>query len=94
MSAYSIVHVDVFDAETYAKYAALAGPAVAAAGGRFLARGGRAEQFEGEGRSRNVLIEWPDFDTAKAFYEGAAYQAAMEFSRPSSTREYTIVEGV
>ncbi|MDG1529730.1 MAG: DUF1330 domain-containing protein [Paracoccaceae bacterium] len=94
MPAYSIVHADVFDADTYAKYAELAGPAVAAAGGKFLARGGRFEQLEGEGRPRNVLIEWPDYDTAIAFYNGEVYQAAMEFARPSSTREYTIVEGV
>ena len=94
MPAYSIVHADVFDADSYAKYAALAGPAVAAAGGKFLARGGRAEQMEGKGRPRNVLIEWPDYNTAVAFYKGDAYQAAMEFARPSSEREYTIVEGV
>ncbi len=36
-----IAHVQVTDAEAYGKYAALAGPAIAAHGGYFLARGSR-----------------------------------------------------
>ncbi len=94
MSAFSIVHADVHDAEAYAKYAELAGPAVAQYGGIFLARGGTAHQMEGEGRSRNVLIQWPDLETAQKFYASAEYQAALALGLPASTREYTIVEGV
>jgi uncharacterized protein (DUF1330 family) len=94
MTAYSMVHIDVTDAETYAKYAALAGPAVAKFGGKFLARGGQFSQKEGQERARNVIIEWPDMATAEAFYHSDDYQTAMAFARPSATREYTIVEGV
>ena len=43
-----IAHVEVIDAEAYGKYAALAGPAIAAHGGYFLARSGRYVQLEGK----------------------------------------------
>ena len=53
--AYWIAHVKVTDPEAYGKYAALAGPAIAAHGGKFLARGGRYVQLEGNDRERNVV---------------------------------------
>ena len=50
MPAYAIVQVDVKDADEYAKYAVLAGPAVEKYGGEFLARGGAVEVMEGTSR--------------------------------------------
>lgn len=94
MPAFAIVHADIHDAAEYAKYAALAGPVVAKFGGEFLARGGASAQMEGTGRARNVIIRFPDMDTARAFYASADYQQAMAHARPSSTRDYTIVEGI
>ncbi len=94
MAAYVMVHVDVHDADAYARYAALAGPAVEKHGGEFLARGGRAVQMEGVGRARNVVIRFPDFETAEKFYHSPDYQEALAHGLPASTREYTIVEGV
>jgi len=89
-----MVHIDVKDAEGYAKYAALAGPAVAKYGGEFLARGGAAVQMEGTGRARNVIIRFKDMETAKAFYNGPEYQEALKYGLPAAEREYTFVEGV
>ena len=57
MPAYAIVQVDVNDADEYAKYAVLAGPAVAKYGGEFLARGGEVEVMEGTTRARCVIID-------------------------------------
>ncbi|QHQ34870.1 DUF1330 domain-containing protein [Algicella marina] len=94
MAAYSIVHADVHDADAYAKYAELAGPAVARFGGVFLARGGKSVQKEGQGRSRNVIIQWPDMATAEEFYASSDYAAALALGLPASEREYTIVEGL
>jgi len=94
MAVYAIVHVDVNDADLYGKYAKLAGPAVAKYGGEFLARGGECVQMEGKGRARNVIIRFKDMATAKAFYNGPEYQAALEFGLPAADREYTFVEGV
>ncbi len=94
MVAYAMVHIDVVDAEEYAKYAALAGPAVEKFGGEFLARGGECFHMEGEGRSRNVIIRFKDMDTAKTFYHSPEYQEALSYGLPSAEREYTFVEGV
>jgi len=94
MAVYSMVHIDVKDAEGYAKYSELAGFAVAQYGGEFLARGGECLQMEGTGRVRNVIIRFPDWETAKAFYNGPEYQEALSYGLPAAEREYTFVEGV
>ncbi|MCS6995783.1 MAG: DUF1330 domain-containing protein [Casimicrobiaceae bacterium] len=79
MTAYVIALVRVTDPERYQHYAALTPAAVAAAGGRFIVRGGDPEWLEGQlDRPRIVVIEFPDRAHARAFYASAAYQAARE----------------
>ncbi|PIE16636.1 MAG: hypothetical protein CSA68_01835 [Rhodobacterales bacterium] len=94
MTVYAMVHIDVKDPEEYAKYAALAGPAVAKYGGEFLARGGECVQMEGKGRARNVIIKFSDMDRAKEFYHSPEYKEALSHGLPAAEREYTFVEGV
>ncbi|WP_333713104.1 DUF1330 domain-containing protein [Yoonia sp.] len=94
MPAYAIVQVDVKDAEAYAKYAALAGPAVAKYGGTFLARGGKVEVMEGTSRARCVIIRFADMQTAQTFYHSPEYQEALSHGLPASDRDYKFVEGV
>ncbi|MDE2791430.1 MAG: DUF1330 domain-containing protein [Paracoccaceae bacterium] len=94
MAVYAIVRVDVHDSEEYARYAAIAGRAVEDHGGEFLARGGPCEHLEGTGRARNVIIRFPDMETARTFYHSADYQKALSYGLPASTRDYTLVEGV
>lgn len=92
MTALWIAHVDVHDAEAYGKYAKAAGPAIAAHGGVFLARGGRYQQMEGKDRPRNVVARFPSFDDAVACYNSAEYKAALEFAKGASDRDLVIVE--
>lgn len=94
MTVYTMAHIDVHDEAEYARYAELAGPAVAQYGGVFLARGGKTEVMEGHARARNVIIQWPDMDTAKAFYNGPEYQLALSHGLPAANRDYIFVEGV
>ena len=96
MNAYCMVQITVHNSEEYAKYAALAGPAVQKYGGEFLARGGKCLTKEGPVQLRNVIIKFPDFDSAITFYESQEYSAALEFALADgvSTRNYTLVEGV
>ena len=94
MPAYAIVQVDVRDADEYAKYAVLAGPAVEKYCGEFLARGGAVEVMEGTTRARCVIIRFKDMATAKAFYHGPEYQEALAFALPVADRDYKFVEGV
>lgn len=92
MPALWIAHVTVTDEEAYGRYAALAGPAIAKHGGRFLARGGRFVQLEGRERPRNVVARFPSVEAAEACYHSADYQAALDHARGASERELLIVE--
>ena len=92
MTALWITHVTVTDAESYAKYAQAAGPAIAAHGGVFLARGGRYQQMEGNERPRNVVARFPSFDAAIACYNSSEYQAALAHAKGASERDLVIVE--
>ena len=92
MPALWIAHVTVTDAEAYAKYAELAGPAIAKHGGHFIARGGRYVQLEGQERPRNVVAKFPSVEDAEACYNSQDYQRALDHARGASERELLIVE--
>ncbi|TBN39963.1 DUF1330 domain-containing protein [Paracoccus subflavus] len=92
MTALWIAHVTVTDPEAYGRYAQAAGPAVAAHGGVFLARGGRYRQMEGQERPRNVVARFPSFEAAVACYESSEYQAALAHAKGASERDLVIVE--
>lgn len=92
MTALWIAHVTVTDPEAYGRYARAAGPAIAAHGGTFLARGGRYRQMEGTDRARNVVARFPSFDAAVACYESAEYQAALAHAEGAAERDLVIVE--
>ncbi len=92
--AYWIARVTVTNPERYKGYADLAPAAIAKHGGRFLARGGKAEQMEGEGRPRNVVIEFASLADAVACYRSEGYQAARAERQGAGIAEIVIVEGV
>jgi uncharacterized protein (DUF1330 family) len=87
-----IAHVEVTDAEAYGRYAKEAGPAIAAHGGRFLARGGRYVQLEGRDRARNVVARFPSLEAAVDCYNSPAYQAALAHAKGASVRDLMVVE--
>ena len=89
-----IAHVEVMDPDAYGKYAALAGPAIAAHGGHFLARGGRYVQLEGSDRARNVVARFPSLERAMECYNSAAYREALSQARGASIRDLMVVEEV
>lgn len=92
MTALWIAHVTVTDADAYARYAELAGPAIAQHGGSFIARGGRFVQLEGKERPRNVVARFPSVEAAEQCYHSPEYQAALDHARGASERELVIVE--
>lgn len=95
MTAYLVCMVDVRDAEVYAAYAAKTPDIIARHGGRFLARGGRVQTLEGEGfDGRFVILEFPDADAARTFYNSADYEAARAIRAPVSSGRFYLVEGV
>jgi len=88
------VYRAVKDPEKLAAYAKLAGPALTAAGGRFLARGQPAKVYELGMKQRTVLLEFESVEQAIAAHDTPAYQAALAALGDGAEREIRIVEGV
>jgi uncharacterized protein (DUF1330 family) len=84
----------VRDPQKLAAYVELAGPAMRAAGGRFLARGLPARVFESGLMERTTLIEFDSVDQAVAAYESPAYQEALVALGDGAERDLRIVEAV
>lgn len=84
---------EISDPAKLAAYARLAGPAIEAGGGRFLARGIAAKAYEHGKVDRTVLIEFDSVDQAVAVHESAAYQAALQLLDGGAVRDMRIVQG-
>ena len=95
MPAYVIVETDITDPERYEQYKATSPGAVAAGGGRFIVRGGELAVLEGEWNpARLVVLEFPDLDSAKRWYESERYQDAKKLREGAAHLKMVAVEGV
>ena len=90
---YWIGRVDVQNEEGYKPYAAANQAIFKKFGGSYVVRGGRFTGAEGESRSRNVVIEFPDYGTALACYRSPEYQANIKVRQPHSIADIIIIEG-
>jgi uncharacterized protein (DUF1330 family) len=90
---YIIGHITVTDPEAYSEYVRLDTPILDALGGRFVVRGGRSEVLEGSANDRHVVIEFPDFASAKAAYHDPEYQKVADIRRRSAESVIILVEG-
>ena len=84
----------ISDPDALAAYAKLAGPAISAAGGRFLARGNAAKAYESGVAQRVVVIEFDSVEQALAAHDSAGYQAALKVFGKAADRDLRIVEGL
>ena len=57
------------------------------------ARAASSTAIEGQSRSRNVVIEFPDYDAALACYNSPEYQANIKVRQPHSKADLVIIEG-
>lgn len=89
ISMYRAVH----DADKLAAYAKLAGPAIQAGGGRFLARGMPSRTYEGGLDQRTVVIEFDSVEQAVATHDSTGYKAALDALGDGADRDMRIVEG-
>jgi uncharacterized protein (DUF1330 family) len=90
-AAYIIADVKVSDPEQYKQYMALSPAAIAAAGGEFVVRGGRHETLEGKWQpNRLVVLRFPSYEAAKAFYDSELYKAARA-KRAGATEFFNMV---
>jgi len=95
MPAYVIVSVNVTNDAAYDGYRKLVPATMAKYGGKFLVRGGKVEQREGNWKPhRVVLLEFADMDAARRWYDSPEYQEALKIRLANSTSDILLmVEG-
>jgi uncharacterized protein (DUF1330 family) len=95
MAAYVIYQAEVTDPEQYARYREKSTPAVLAAGGEFLVRGGDVELLEGEPPlGRIVIAKFPSMEAARAWYDGETYRQARTLREGAVVANLYIVNGI
>ena len=90
---YIIGHITVNDPEAYKEYVVKDTPILESHGARFVVRGGKQEVMEGAAGQRTVVIEFDDYDAAKAAYHDPNYQVVAEIRRATADSTIILVEG-
>lgn len=90
---YWLAQVDVTDAEKFKAYVEANQVAFGKYGARYLVRAGRHEAVEGRFRSRLVVIEFKDFETALACYRSQDYSHAIALRQGHAVADIVVVEG-
>ena len=92
--AYFIGQFEIQDPAGYDVYRSQTAATIAPHGGRFIVRGERVHNFEGEPPlPRVVVIEFPSFDQAKAWYESDAYRKLIPIRQKAANGRSFLVEG-
>ena len=94
--AYWVVcYKSIKNPEKLAAYAKIAGPAIQAAGGRFLVRSpAPAKVYESGLNQRTVVTEFDSLAKAIAAHDSAGYQEALRVLGDAVERDMRIVEGL
>lgn len=73
-----IFELEIIDSQAWAEYRRIAGPMMAAAGGKFIVRSEKIEPLEGGWTPAAIsVVEFPSFVVAQAFYHSKEYQATI-----------------
>ena len=90
---YWIGRLDVSNPDGYKAYVAANAAVFRKYGARFVVRAGKFEAVEGGSRSRNVVLEFKDYDAALTCYHSPEYQAIIALRKPHSISDLIIIEG-
>jgi len=94
MPGYLIFEIEITDADAWEDYRRVAGPVMAASGGRFLVNSSAPVPLEGGWRPKTIsVVEFPSFDSARAFYESDAYQRTLPLRQRASVGKGILVDG-
>jgi uncharacterized protein (DUF1330 family) len=95
MSAFIIVEIAVKDAAGYEEYKKLTPASIAAYNGKFVVRGGHCETLEGGwAPQRIVVLEFPDVNSAKAWWASEEYAPAKAIRLRTARTKMIVVNGV
>ena len=87
------IYEKINDLEKLKAYALKAKPAIEKFSGNFLVRGGKNRTNEGIDTPRNIIVEFPDYNTAIQCYDSKEYQEAHDILNGHVIRHHQIVEG-
>jgi uncharacterized protein (DUF1330 family) len=93
---YQVVEIEPSDMETYLKdYVPKAQAVIKAAGGKFLAAGGKTTTIEGEPpKPRIVIQQWDSVEKIKAYRESAAFKELLPLRNKLAKFRSFAVEGL
>ena len=87
------VYKSIANEDKLKEYAVKARAAVEKYKGKFLIRGGKSINNEGEKSPRTVVIEFPSYNEANSFYNSKEYQEAHSILKGYAVRQHQTVEG-
>jgi uncharacterized protein (DUF1330 family) len=96
MTTYALVELTINDADGMAPYIEKVADTVAAHGGKYLIRGGETEVLEGSVGQHplKVVLEFPNNEAAKAWYNSPEYQAILPARLNNSSGNFLLVAGI
>jgi uncharacterized protein (DUF1330 family) len=95
MSAYAVARLhDVAMGPEIVAYLQKIDETLAPFGGRFLIHGGPVEQLEGSWAGDLIVVEFPDKDSARAWYASPAYRDILPLRTENSKGDVILAEGV
>lgn len=93
MRGYLIFEIEITDEKAWEEYRRVAGPIMAAGGGRFVIRSERIEALEGDWHPASIsVVEFPTYEAAREFYHSEAYSKVVAM-REIASRSRGILVG-
>ena len=93
--AYAVVEIDVTNPDAFTKeYAPIAGKVITAAGGKYLARGGKNVAIEGDPPKRITIIQFESLEKAQALFESSDYREGRKTGDKYAKFRILAVEGL
>jgi uncharacterized protein (DUF1330 family) len=94
VTAYVIGEIEVTEPKIYEGYRKQVLATIEKYGGRFMARGGKAEQLEGGWTpKRIVVLEFPSYEQALKWYRSPEYAPLIKLRQSASRGKLILVEG-
>lgn len=95
MSAYVVAQIEITDPDRYAQYVKQVPATIARYGGRYLARGGKAEALEGWLAGKRIaIVEFDSYERAKDWYESDDYRGPKALRQGASISSLVLVDGI
>ena len=95
MKGYIVMDAEIIDTEAYAEFSKKAPAAVAANGGRTLARTDNIETVVGDwSPKRLVILEFDSLNAAKGYIDSAEYAALEDVRRRALKINTVVLEGI